>query len=80
VSNTALKVLELHSNAVGPMGATALANALRGNTAVRALNFNDNELLDEGAEAVALLLKGPRGTGGAWGEGRETDAPLQITR
>ena len=58
VSDPLRQVLELHSNALGPMGATALANALRSNTCVRALNFNDNELMDEGAEALAGLLRG----------------------
>jgi Ran GTPase-activating protein (RanGAP) involved in mRNA processing and transport len=60
VTNSCLKVLELHANLLGSTGATVIADALRGNNSVRSLSLNDNDIGDEGTEAIASMLHGTR--------------------
>ena len=57
-NNTSLTTLQLYGNYIGPVGASALAQALIINTSLTTiLNLNSNQIGDVGASALAEALK-----------------------
>ena len=53
-----LNKLNISWNEIGPTGAAAIAEALRGNEVLKALYIGGNELGDEGAKAIRDAVSG----------------------
>ena len=56
--STTLQRLSLGNNQISDEGATALANAMKGNTTLQILYLGSNQISDEGATALAHALQG----------------------
>ena len=54
--NNKIEELQLYSNMIGPIGASALAEGLKVNTGLKILNLAENEIRAEGAAALAEML------------------------
>ena len=55
--DTALTLLDLGGNNIGPDGVSALASALKGHSALRTLELASNPIGDAGTRALADVLK-----------------------
>ena len=53
-----LQRLDLSNNQISDEGATALAQAMKGNTTLQRLYLDNNQISDEGATALAQAIKG----------------------